>query len=253
MKLGVVAPFVALVTAAGCGGEPSPSSSTSSPAASAPSAAPSAPASGGAAATPSSPVPPPPEGAVGAPADGRAEVEPSDKPPVPAEDTALAEALKQPDFTGTFVIEAREASSGTTDTCTGDAAMVEREGRLDGLATCSFGGEMADFGTTKGRITLAEADGQAHFDASPSPVIANPEVTREGGGIQLRFGDSLDVGDGHSITYAARIDLSPAPPSDATLEGPPPSDAAPSDAAPAGAAPAGASPSDAAPTKAAPE
>ncbi|RME27354.1 MAG: hypothetical protein D6798_04760 [Deltaproteobacteria bacterium] len=158
------------------------------------------PATSAEAAPPDGPPPPTRDTPGGAPPAG---------PPVPAEDVALAEALQHPDYTGRFVIEARDLSSGAADTCLGEASMVRREGRLDGLATCTFAGAMADFGTTKGRVTLVDEAGQAHFDASPSPVVANPEVRREADGLVLRFGDTLEVGDGHRVSYTARIELHP--------------------------------------------
>jgi hypothetical protein len=120
-------------------------------------------------------------------------------------DAALLEAVKTPSWRGTLTIEAQERDSGTTDTCTGPAALVDGNDGLDGVARCTFSGPLAHFGTTIGRVQIRTGETKGRFDATPSPVVVEGAAEWTTDGFTLRFGDELDVGDQRVMQYTGTI------------------------------------------------
>lgn len=140
-----------------------------------------------------------------APAEAPARSSATALPPDSPVDATLLEAVKTPTWQGTLTIEAEEPSSSTRDTCTGPAALVERDGGIEGVARCTFSGPLAHFGTTLGRVQVREGAEQGRFDATPSPVVAEGTAVWTPAGFTLRFGDELDVGDQRVVRYTGTI------------------------------------------------
>ncbi len=173
---------LALALFSGCADAPSPAAPTPAPAIDAAQDAPATPA-----------APPKPDQAPPAPAGGA---------PIEA---GLVKAVETPDYTGTLTIEAHEPASDTRDTCTGTVALVKAGDVVEGIGACDFAGPFTVFGTTKGKITVAPDAPTGRFDAAPSPVVAEGTVSWEGTTVTLRFGDTVDVGDGHTLRYTGTV------------------------------------------------